>query len=107
MQPQMFLAPHSIRVALSIGPQLARLPSIRCLAMQGSGVRLMATAGSAADGRMKLEALEAGVGGILLRTDDPLQAESPGCQVQCLTSCTQNHKAGGTGGGPWRHPPAH
>lgn len=43
-----------------------------CL-VQGSSVRLLATASSAADARMKLEALEAGVGGILLRTDEPLQ----------------------------------
>lgn len=47
-----------------------------CLAAgtQDSAVRLMATAVSADDARVKLEALECGVDGVLLRTDDPLQA---------------------------------
>lgn len=46
---------------------------------QGSHVKLMATAASADDARMKLEALETGVSGVLLRTNDPLQVRIPDC----------------------------
>jgi 3-dehydroquinate synthase class II len=38
----------------------------------------MATAVSADDARVKLEALERGVDGVLLRTDDPLQVGADG-----------------------------
>ena len=38
----------------------------------------MGVAGSAADARVLLEALEAGTAGVLLRTEDPLQASACG-----------------------------
>ncbi|KAK9826503.1 hypothetical protein WJX81_007331 [Elliptochloris bilobata] len=42
-------------------------------AFQGSAAKLVAVAGSAADARVMLEALEAGTAGALLRTNDPRQ----------------------------------
>ena len=54
----------------------------------------MATAVSADDARVKLEALERGVDGVLLRTDDPLQvgltsSDAPWacCWLACCTVC--------------------
>ena len=44
-----------------------------CPGMQGAPATLLATAASLADARVKLEALEAGTAGVLLRTDDPLE----------------------------------
>ena len=41
--------------------------------MQGSPATLLATAADMADARVKLEALQAGTDGVLLRTDDPVQ----------------------------------
>lgn len=43
-------------------------------AFQPGPGRLMGVATSAADARVMLEALEAGTAGVLLRTEDPLQA---------------------------------
>ena len=40
---------------------------------QGSPATLLATATSLADARVKLEALEVGTAGVLLRTDQPAE----------------------------------
>ncbi|KXZ51425.1 hypothetical protein GPECTOR_12g387 [Gonium pectorale] len=42
----------------------------------GDALRLLAAAGSAAEARLMLEALEAGTSGVLLRTDDPAEVRS-------------------------------
>lgn len=47
-------------------------------AFQPGPGQLMGVAGSAADARVLLEALEAGTAGVLLRTEDPLQASACG-----------------------------
>lgn len=53
------------------------MPSVcSILSIQDSAVKLMATAVSADDARVKLEALERGVDGVLLRTDDPVQVRA-------------------------------
>lgn len=41
--------------------------------VQGSPATLLATAADLADARIKLEALQAGTDGVLLRTDDPAE----------------------------------
>jgi 3-dehydroquinate synthase class II len=43
---------------------------------QGGPGRLLGVAGSAAEGQVLLEALEAGTAGVVLRTEDPLQVGS-------------------------------
>jgi 3-dehydroquinate synthase class II len=45
-------------------------------AFQPGPGQLMGVAGSAADARVMLEALEAGTAGVLLRTEDPLQVRA-------------------------------
>lgn len=45
---------------------------------QGGPGRLLGVAGSAAEGQVLLEALEAGTAGVVLRTEDPLQVGSVG-----------------------------
>lgn len=54
-------------------------------AQQDSEAELVAVAGSAADARVMLEALEVGTAGALLRTNDPQQARSAhasGCRAE-------------------------
>jgi 3-dehydroquinate synthase class II len=53
---------------------------------QSSAGKLMGVVSSAADARVMLEALETGTAGVLLRTQDPLQAS--GCSdVECMVRC--------------------
>lgn len=44
---------------------------------------LLGMAGSAADARVMLEALEAGTAGVVLRTEDPLQVCGDSCRRPC------------------------
>ena len=51
-----------------------RMIEINTAVLQGSSVALMATAATAEEAVVALQALEGGVAGVLLHTDDPLQA---------------------------------
>ena len=49
--------------------------------MQGSPATLLATATSLDDALVKLQALETGTAGVLLRTDDPAVVRGPRCRA--------------------------
>lgn len=69
------LPPSCPALACSVLLQVIPAENLVAAFQPGPG-RLMGVAGSAADARVMLEALEAGTAGVLLRTDDPLQART-------------------------------
>lgn len=59
-------------------------------AFQPGPGQLMGVAGSAADARVMLEALEAGTAGVLLRTEDPLQVHLDNRRRPAPALCRQH-----------------
>ena len=75
-------------------------------AQQDSEAELVAVAGSAADARVMLEALEVGTAGALLRTNDPQQARSAhasGCRAERKRARTQHSPPRRLHGGASQH----